>query len=163
VIIVSDTSPISNLAVVGYIHLLPKLFGTIIIPDIVYHELLANSIDHPVTQVTQSATWLEIVSVSDRQQAISLERTYNLDPGEAHAIALALELRADQLLIDERLGRREAKRYGLKSIGIMGILLAAKRQAFIPFVRPVMDALIQQANFRVGADLYAEVLQLADE
>jgi uncharacterized protein len=163
VIIVSDTSPISNLAVVGHIHLLPKLFGNIIIPSIVYQELLANGVNHPVTQITLSVTWLEIVSVSDRQQAIFLERLNNLDPGEANAIALALELKADQLLIDERLGRREAKLQGLKIIGVMGILLAAKHQAFIPFVRPVMDALIQQANFRVSSDLYAEVLKLADE
>jgi uncharacterized protein len=69
VIIVSYTSPISNLAVVGYIHLLPKLFGTVIIPGIVYQELLANGVDHPVTQVTLSAAWLEIVSVRDRQRA----------------------------------------------------------------------------------------------
>jgi predicted nucleic acid-binding protein len=76
---------------------------------------------------------------------------------------LALELQATQLLIDERLGQLEAKRQGLRITGILGVLLAAKRQALIAAVRPIVDALIQQANFRVSAQLYEEVLQLAGE
>jgi uncharacterized protein len=148
VIIVSDTSPISNLIVVGYAHLLPELFSTVIIPDIVYQELLANGPHHPVTQTIQTANWLEVHTVSDSQRVIHLERDCNLDPGEANAIILALELQANQLLIDERLGRKEAKRKG---------------QKLIPSVRPIMDALIHQSNFRIKADLYAEVLKLAAE
>jgi uncharacterized protein len=163
VIIVSDTSPISNLIVVGYAHLLPELFSTVIIPDIVYQELLANGPHHPVTQTIQTANWLEVHTVSDSQRVIHLERDCNLDPGEANAIILALELQANQLLIDERLGRKEAKRKGLKITGILGILLAAKQQKLIPSVRPIMDALIHQSNFRIKADLYAEVLKLAAE
>lgn len=109
-IIVSDTSPIANLIVVNYIHLLPQLFGTIVIPDVVHQELLANGIDHPVTQTVQTATWLKVRSVADQQKVLVLENKCNLDPGEANAIVLALELQATQILIDERLGRLEAKR-----------------------------------------------------
>ncbi len=76
---------------------------------------------------------------------------------------MALELQATQLLIDERLGRLEAKRQGLRITEILSVLLAAKRQALIAVVRPIVDALIQQANFRVSAQLYEEVLQLAGE
>lgn len=162
-IIVSDTSPIANLVVVEYVWLLPKLFGTVIIPEVVYQELLANRIHHPVTQTVSSAEWLEIRSVTDQQQVQILERDRNLDPGEANAIVLALELKATQILMDERLGRTEAKNRGLRITGILGILLAAKKQGLIPEVRSVMDALIHQANFRVGDRLYAEVLQLANE
>lgn len=162
-IIVSDTSPIANLIVVGYIHLLPQLFGTVIIPDAVYQELLANGINHPATQIVQTVNWLEVRSVTDQQQVETLERDRNLDPGEANAIVLALELQATQLLIDERLGRLEAKRQGLRITGILGVLLAAKSQALIPKVHPMMDALIQRANFRISPRLYSEVLQLAGE
>jgi uncharacterized protein len=116
VIIVSDTSPISNLIIVGYIHLLPQLFGTVIIPDAVYQELLANGIHHPVTQTIQTVDWLEVRSVTDQQQVVDLERDRDLDPGEANAIILAIELRATQLLIDERLGRLEAKQQGLRAL-----------------------------------------------
>jgi len=92
-----------------------------------------------------------------------LERDRNLDFGEANAIVLALELQATQLLIDERLGRLEAKRQGLRITGILGVLLAAKSRTLLPEVRPVMDNLIQQANFRISPQLYGEVLQLAGE
>ena len=101
--------------------------------------------------------------MTDQQQVEALERDHNLDPGEANAIILALELQATQLLIDERLGRVEAKRQGLRITGILGILLVAKQQALISEVRPIMDALIQQANFWISPQLYSEVLQLARE
>jgi uncharacterized protein len=74
VIIISDTSPIANLVVVGYIDLLPQLFGTIVIPDVVYQELLANGTSHPVTQTVMTANWLEVRSVRDRSQVLILER-----------------------------------------------------------------------------------------
>ncbi|MGG6265701.1 DUF3368 domain-containing protein [Leptolyngbya sp. AN03gr2] len=162
-IIVSDTSPIANLIVVGYDHLLPQLFGSVIIPDLVYQELIANGSRHPVTQIVQMVDWLKIRSVTDEQQVEALENDRNLDPGEANAIVLAIELGANQLLIDERLGRLEAKRQGLRITGILGVLLAAKNQALIPEVRSIVDALIQQSNFRVSSQLYSEVLQLAGE
>lgn len=107
--------------------------------------------------------WLEIRSVSDEQQVEALECDFNLDSGEANAIVLAVELGANQLLTDERLGRLEAKRQGLRITGILGVLLAAKNQALISEVRPIMNALIQQSNFRIGAQLYDEVLRLAGE
>lgn len=162
-IVVSDTSPISNLILVDHIHLLPQLFGTIIIPEAVYQELLANGSNHPITETIQAIDWLEVRSVSDQQQVEVLERDRNLDLGEANAIVLALELQATQLLIDERLGRLEAKRQGLRITGILGILLAARNKALLPEVRPVMDVLIQQANFRINPQLYNEVLRLAGE
>jgi len=96
--------------VVGYGDLLPQLFGAIVIPDVVYQELLANGEGHPVTRTIMAVDWLDVRSVNDLSQVLTLERDYRLDPGEAHAIVLALELKATQLLIDERLGRREAKR-----------------------------------------------------
>jgi predicted nucleic acid-binding protein len=163
VIVVSDTSPVSNLILVNHIHLLPQLFGTIIIPEAVYQELLANGSNHPVIKTIQAIDWLEVCSVTNQQQVEALERDRNLDPGEANAIVLALELQATQLLIDERLGRLEAKRQGLRITGILGVLLAAKNKALLSEVCPVIDALIQQANFRINPQLYREVLQLAGE
>jgi len=163
VIIVSDTSPIANLIIVGHVDLLSQLFRSIVIPDTVYRELLANGEDHLVTQTVMAVDWLDIRSVSDLSQVLTLERDYRLDSGEAHAIVLALELEAAQLLIDERLGRRAAKRRGLRMTGILGLLLAAKRQGLISAVRPVLDRLLSEANFRISNQLYVETLAIAEE
>lgn len=101
--------------------------------------------------------------MSDQSQVTILERERRLDPGEANAIVLAIELQATQLLIDERLGRTEAKRQGLRITGILGVLLAAKRQGLIPVVRPILERLIGEANFRISNQLYDETLALAEE
>ncbi len=71
-------------------------------------------------------------------------------------------LNADRLIIDERRGRNEAIQLGLQVSGLLGILLAAKRQRLIPLVQPVLDDLIAQ-GFWIREQLYAEVLQLAGE
>lgn len=75
----------------------------------------------------------------------------------------ALSNLADDLLIDERLGRQEAIRLGLSIVGILGIRLVAKQKSLIPQVQPVMDALINQAGFRVSPQLYQRILALAQE
>ncbi|MDX2217299.1 MAG: DUF3368 domain-containing protein [Oculatellaceae cyanobacterium bins.114] len=159
----SDTSPVANLIVIGYANLLPQLFETVVIPDVVYQELLANGENHPVTQAVMTVDWLDVRSVSDQSLVTVLERDRSLDPGEANAIVLAIELKATQLLIDERLGRTEAKRQGLRITGVLGVLLAAKRRGLIPVIRPILDRLIDEANFRISDRLYNETLALAEE
>lgn len=77
--------------------------------------------------------------------------------GEAEAIALAVEVGASRLIIDERLGRQAAKDLDIKMAGILGILLLAKGQNLIEAVKPVMDDLISQAHFRASSQLYADV------
>lgn len=148
---------------VNHGHLLPDIFGDIIIPEPVYAELLANGPNHPVTLLAQSAPWLTVQAVTDVARAEQLEQERNLDRGEAHAIVLATELNAHQLLIDEKLGRLEAQRLGLSIIGLLGVLLVAKQRALIPAVKPVIDDLISQANLRIRPQLYREILKRANE
>ena len=75
----------------------------------------------------------------------------------------SIELGADDLLIDERLGRREALQLGLPVIGVLGILVAAKQRGLIPMVQPVMDALIDEAGFRVSDRLDRRIIILSSE
>lgn len=123
-IVVSDTSALSNLALVDQIWLLEAIYQTVIIPDVVAHELAAAS--NPTISAILQLDWIQTQSLTNPQLANQLQQDRGLDAGEANAIALALDLQADDLLIDERLGRQEAIRLGLSIIGILGILLVAK-------------------------------------
>lgn len=160
-IVVSDTSALSNLAIVNHLWVLEAIYQTVIIPDVVASELAAAS--NPIISAILKLGWIYTQSLSNSQLADQLQQERGLDAGEANAIALALELQADDLLIDERLGRQEAVRLGLSIVGILGILLVAKQKSLIPQVQPIMDALINQAGFRVSLQLYQRVLVLAQE
>ncbi|MEM6767624.1 MAG: hypothetical protein AAF655_21985 [Bacteroidota bacterium] len=107
-VIVSDTSIITNLIQIGELSLLKKIFGKVQIPTKVYHELqkLPNQL-----RLIDSVDWIAVVSIEDL--SLFNELIQYLDPGEAEAIVLALETKAGLLLIDERKGRRIAKEYGI--------------------------------------------------
>ncbi|MEC4814836.1 MAG: DUF3368 domain-containing protein [Scytonema sp. PMC 1069.18] len=160
-IIVSNTSPINNLAAIDQLHLLHKLYGTLLIPESVYREL--TDPNFPVAGATEVKTldWIETRAVSDRTLVKVLSN--ELDIGEAEAIALAVEIQADQVLIDERRGRLVADRLNLRYTGILGILVEAKSQGLIAEVKPLLDALVNEAKFWVAEPLYNSVLRLVNE
>ena len=87
----------------------------------------------------------------------------NIHLGEAEAIMLALELKADLILMDERRGRALAMNYQLKVTGLLGVLLQAKKQGEIIAVKPLLDQLINDAEFRINSQLYQQFRQLAGE
>ena len=162
-IVVSDTSPLCNLAIIGDLFLLQQIYERVLIPPSVADELARGGEDDDRIVGVLSLDWIEVRQPTNLQQITKLENDNNLDRGEAEAIVLALELGADELLIDERLGRREATRLGLSITGLLGVLLVAKRRGLVVAIRPVMDDLINQAGFRVSNQLYAEVLLAANE
>jgi predicted nucleic acid-binding protein len=163
VIVISDTSVITNLAAIQHLPLLTQLYCQVIIPEAVYRELA--DIDPPVagTLEAQSADWLQVRQVTDLSVIQRLRNEVRLDPGESEAIALTLELKADLLLIDERRGRAEADRLGLRIIGLLGILVEAKRRNLIAAVKPLIDAMISTSEFRVSPALYNQILEMVDE
>ena len=127
-IIVSDTSPINYLILIGQIDLLPQLFEQIIIPQAVYNELSDSLAPLSVQNWTiDTPSWLKIQPVSQPTDEIK----NLLDPGESEAIILAQELNADLLLLDDMKARRIAKQRGLVITGILGILDQATNMKLI--------------------------------
>jgi len=161
-IIISNTSPITSLAAIGRLELLQQLYDTIIIPEAVYRELTEVESPVPGTLEVQTLDWIEVRQLAD-SSIISTLFQQPLDPGESEAIALAIELNAELLLIDERRGRTEANRLGVTITGLLGILTEAKNQALIEAVKPLLDNLINTAKFRVSERLYALILETVGE
>ncbi len=157
-IVVSDTSSVTNLWQIQELDLLERLFMEVIIPPAVEAELFRIPVQK---QDLKQLAWLKTkapTNLSVVQQLLT-----QLDAGEAEAITLAEELQADYLLIDEMTGRSVAQQKGLKVIGVLGILIMAKQQQRIVAVKPLMDALQQRARFFIHQRLYDEVLTLAGE
>lgn len=135
-IVVSDTSPLTALLTVGQAGILPRLFTEVIIPKAVETELLRT---HPALP-----DWLQVRLLSDPAKAELYAGS--VDRGEAEAIALAEALHADHLLIDERKGRRLAQRRGVPVVGLLGVVLMARRAGFIPSARNLLNRLDQEAG-----------------
>jgi uncharacterized protein len=160
-IIVSNTTPISELAKVGDLQLLHDVFGQVIIPQEVYGELTVGN--HPAVLAMQSANWIKVRSLSDNGDSLQeLQTQTNLDLGECAAILLAEELGADRLIIDERAARQVAKSRQLPVIGTVGVLLLAKQRHLRPNVKDILDAMIEKGT-RISGKLYRQALMIAEE
>lgn len=92
-------------------------------------------------------------------RALINELSLRLDPGEAEAIAIALESHADRILIDERRARRVASEFNLRPLGLLGVLAEAKQRELLQECKPVLDDMIRVAGFWIGEQLYAKFLQ----
>jgi predicted nucleic acid-binding protein len=159
-IVVSDTSPVRALANLGLLKLLQPLFGQVIVPEGVAWELSQP----PDGQATVDLAQYSFVKVMAVSETSTIEKFLaDLDRGESEALALAIELHADLLLIDEADERARAKREGLEIIGVLGILLEAKRQGLVEGIGPLLDQLQNRHRFFIARPIRAEVLRLAGE
>jgi predicted nucleic acid-binding protein len=160
-IVVTDTSPIINLAAIGQIELLHLLYGILVIPQGVYEEIVVLGAGQPGANEVQSAHWIQTQPITDVVLVQQLRR--DLDKGESEAIALAIEIQADRLLMDERRGRIIAKQHGLSVIGLLGMLVLAKHHGHVVLIKPLLDNLRATAGFHVKPSLYQQVLASVGE
>lgn len=160
-IVVSDTSPIRALDFLNLLEVLPVVFDHVLIPPAVAAELVRTGGRFRLIDVNDYA-FLKIHAAHDQGQVNCLLPL--LDRGEAEAIVLAQEIAADAILIDEADGRRVAQeKYGLRTIGTLGILLSAKQRGEVSAVRPLVDQLRDGLGFFVSESLYQEVMRRAKE
>jgi uncharacterized protein len=158
-LIVSNTSPILNLAIIGQLELIRQQFTQISIPPGVAAELKIDE-DRPGSEIIRhaiAAEWIQIQPVGQSTGIIRLLRQ-TLDQGESEAIALAIEIGADLLLLDERDARKAAKSLGLEVTGVLGILLKAKQTGSLVKLEPVLKDLEQIAGFRISLNLLSQLL-----
>jgi predicted nucleic acid-binding protein len=160
-IVVSNTSPLTNLAAIGQFDLLHLLYGQVYMARGVWEELNAEGKRWPGCEEVANADWIERQTVKNQALVTALRR--DLDRGEAETIALALELEADLVLLDEKEGRHAARRLGVRVLGVVGVLLEAKANSAVDAVRPHLDALRQTAGFYLSDSVYRRVLALAEE
>jgi predicted nucleic acid-binding protein len=152
-IVISDTSPINYLVLIGKQDILPALFDRIIVPQSVVRELSAAAAPHSVRRwIAAPPSWLEI-----REPAKSPgPELFLLGDGERDAIQLAEELKADLLVMDERAGREEALKRGLPVIGTLGIVEQAAERGLLDFA--VMLADLKAHNFFISSALEDDFL-----
>jgi predicted nucleic acid-binding protein len=152
-IIIADTTPLNYLILIGEVDALRQLYGSVIVPPAVREELTRASSPKAVRAwITAVPSWIEVRSP---ELPIPILPN-NLGPGEREAIALAEELHADQLIVDDRPARREAEKRGFSVIGTFGILQEAALEGYLD-LRSSIDRL-RLTNFHISPDVLAQVL-----
>ena len=147
-IVISDTGPLAYLVSIGVGEFLPHLYGEVFIPPTVFQEL-----GHPHSPVcdwiASHPAWLKVVAPN------KLLSDAALDQGEREAISLAVEMKADMLLVDEKRGRAAARNYGLKIAGTLGVIVDGHANGLFDGSAP-LDRLAT-TNFYASAELLSEV------
>jgi predicted nucleic acid-binding protein len=152
---VSDTSTVSNLALIGRLDLLARLHGTVIIPPAVHEELM---------RLRQAAARLAIeAALAEGRLRIEPPTSVvgsapQLHAGESECLALAMDSLPTLLLMDEAEGRRVARRHGIALSGVVGVLIAARRRDWIPSLKAELLALRTTARFFIAPSLFEQAL-----
>lgn len=160
---VSDASVLIHLAGIGHLDLLPVFFERVQIPDAVWREVVIQGRSPAVVQSVEAAArsgWL--TRQSPAQTPVLRRLRQSLHAGEAEAISLALETTPDVLLMDETDGRAAARALGLRTQGIVGLLLHAKQDGHISAIRPLIGQLVKD-HFYLNPEFVRKILRQADE
>ena len=153
-LVVADTAPLNYLILIGHVNLLSALFGIIVIPEAVRDKLNHLQTPRPVRQwIARPPDWVEIVASNFDSSDPDLDR---LDEGERAAIMVALRIRADLILMDDRDGVIVARSKGFAVTGTLGILDLAARRGII-----TLEAALERlkaTNFRCRPEIMDALL-----
>ncbi len=159
-IVISDTTAISSLFKINQLELLHQFYKEILIPTTVFEELMAlEAFDFNVSEI-KTAEWIQVKMPNDH--LLIAELAEELDLSESEAIALAKEVKADLLIIDEKRGRLKANELGIATSGLIGVITQLKRQGKISAVKPLLDEL-RSTGFWIHESFYIKILQSEGE
>ena len=160
-VVVADTSPLTALLHLNKLHLVIDLYQSVYVPNTVANEMRELvSFGYDVSFLNDKEHYF-IRSANNTQLIEELCKV--LDPGEAEAIVLAKEVHADLLLIDEKLGKEIAVKQNIKCKGVIGLLIDAKAQGFIPELKPLLHDLVSNLKFRISENIFNLALKKAGE
>lgn len=150
-LVVADATPVNILIRIEHVGILPQLFDRVVIPPAVARELTdANTPDVVRAWMRIVPAWLEV------RAPRMIDVRLNIGAGEREAIALAQELRAEVLLVDDRKARRAALAVGLQIAGTVGVLERAARRGFVDLREAL--ARLRNTDFAVAAWILDEAL-----
>jgi predicted nucleic acid-binding protein len=156
-ILIADASALIALSVCDSLALLEALFGTVLVPQAVYLEVITAG--KPESERLRSYLHGKVRDV-DMRHFVRLDAY--ADAGESEAMLLYKALAADYLLIDDKRGRKVAKINQINTVGSLGVLLQAKRVGLIPLVAPLIAQIAASPVF-IGESLIRTVMELAGE
>ncbi len=158
--IVSNAGPLISLCSINQLNLLKKLFGSIFIPGAVHREIVTHGEGRPGSREVSEAEWIKKRDVGENAMlGLMLDK---LDAGESESIILASQLKADYIILDEKLARRKVGRIELPVIGTLGVLLMAKKAGHIQNVSTLLIEL-EKASFRVNKEVKSMIIKKAGE
>ena len=144
-IVIADSSCLIGLSKIQQLDILKSLFGRILIPSAVYHEIVIQGAGRPGALEISRADWIETVAIKDYLALRALKLT--LGASESEAIVLASEQAADFIILDDWRARRVALELGLPVVGTVAILDKAVEKGYLPNLQTSLDAL-RRAGFR---------------
>jgi hypothetical protein len=154
-VIIADSGPLIALSIIDRLELLPALYHRVVVPTAVWDEVTVHGRGLPGADAVSRLTWPEVMAPDPRTlKPLSIL----VDPGEAEAIALALDLPDSTVLLDDSRARRVAERFGIQRIGTVGLLRKAKRAGLVPIIRPLIEEL-QNNGIYLRRELIEAVLR----
>lgn len=159
--IISDSSPLMALSTIGKLHLLKEQFSEVIVPDAVWKEITVDGKAKKGADDIRRADWITVEHVTNQFFVKLLKK--DIDSGESEAIALAVEINADLILLDDKLARTVASNFELNILGTIGILIRARKKGLLHQLRPEINNLLVHAKFRLSENLIKKALQEVGE
>jgi len=158
--VVCNSSALIALARINRLDILEKGVKTLNVPSFVYEEIVIQGAGRPGAEEIKEAKWIEKRDVIDHEFVMSLNTI--LARGESEAIALAKEIKADLIILDDEKARKVAMSEGLRITGLLAFLVQAKEKNLIKRVKPLIDTL-RSKGFFIDEDLYKDIIQNAGE
>jgi len=163
-VVVSNSTPLIYLAALSDFDLLRALFGSIRIPDAVHQEVVAQATGFPVQSAVQRAQgdWIQLIAVRKAPLVEGIMEDQKLQRGEAEAIVLAQELRANLLLLDQRRAVAYARASRIRVVRRPLVYVTAKRHGLIASVREKLDHLRKEGFWLKDKDYQTILAQLGE-